>query len=155
MKQFDSWLAALVLVGGLMSSAQAQVEVTDPWVRGTVAGQKSTGAFMTLKSATAARLVEVKSPAAAVVEVHEMVMDVDVMRMRAVPSLDLPAGKPVEFKPGAYHVMLIDLKAPLKAGDKVPLSLVIEGKDGARKTLELQVPVRALAAGAGTEMQKN
>jgi copper(I)-binding protein len=70
------------------------------------------------------------------------------MRMRAVPALDLPAGKAVELKPSGYHVMLMDLKQQLKAGDSVPLTLVIEGKDGKRETLEIKAPVRALAEGA-------
>jgi copper(I)-binding protein len=70
------------------------------------------------------------------------------MRMRAVPALDLPAGKAVELKPGGYHLMLMDLKQQLKAGDSVPLTLVIEGKDGKRETLEVKAPVRALAGGA-------
>ena len=61
-------------------------------------------------------------------------------------SLELPAGQAVELKPGGYHVMLMDLKQPLNAGDTVPLSLVIEGKDGKRETLQVQAPVRALGA---------
>jgi len=71
-----------------------------------------------------------------------------VMKMRAIPGLDLPAGKAVELKPGGYHVMLMDLKVQVKEGDEVPLSLVIEGRDGKRQTLELKVPARALATPA-------
>jgi periplasmic copper chaperone A len=76
--------------------------------------------------------------------VHEMAMEGNTMRMRALPSLALPAGQAVELKPGGYHVMLMDLKQTLNAGDMVPLSLVIEGKDGKRETLQVQAPVRAL-----------
>ena len=116
----------VVTAAGLVfaASAFAQVTVKEPWVRGTVAEQKATGAFMQLNSAADARLVEVKSPVANIVEVHEMTMVDNMMKMRAVQGgLELPAGKTVELKPGSYHIMLIDLKAPLKEGATVPLTL--------------------------------
>jgi copper(I)-binding protein len=118
--------------------------VKDAWVRGTVAQQKATGAFMQITSAQGGKLVSVQSPAAGVVEIHEMSMSGDVMKMHAIPGLDLPAGQPVELKPGSYHVMMMDLKQQLKAGDSVALTLVVEGKDGKRETLDIKVPVRAL-----------
>jgi hypothetical protein len=127
----------------------AQVTVKDPWVRATVAQQKATGAFMQITSVQDSRLVEVKSPVAGVVEVHEMTMDKDVMKMRAIKGLDLPAGKSVELKPGGYHVMLMDLKQQMKDGDSVPVTLVIEGKDKKRSTIEVKAPVRPLASGGG------
>ena len=71
------------------------------------------------------------------------------MKMRAVPGLELPAGKPVDLKPGGYHVMLMDLKQPLKAGDTVPLTLVVEGKDKKRQTVEVKATVRELGAASG------
>ncbi len=137
-------LAAAISVG--VSAAHAQVTVTDPWASGTATGQKSTGAFMTLTSKADARLIEAKSPVAGVVEIHEMAMDGNVMKMRAINGLDLPAGKAVELKRGGYHVMLMDLKQPLKAGDTVPLTLVVEGKDKKRETIEVKAAVRALGA---------
>jgi len=129
-------------------AAQAQTTAADAWVRGTVAQQKASGAFMKLTSAQGGKLVAVQSPVAGVVEVHEMAMDGNVMKMRAVPALELPAGKAVELKPGGYHVMLMDLKQQLKEGETVPLTLVIEGKDGKRETLEVKAPVRSLSAAA-------
>jgi hypothetical protein len=123
----------------------AQVTVKDPWVRATVSAQKATGAFMQITSAQDARLVEARSPVAGVVEVHEMVMEKDVMKMRAVKGLDLPAGKTVELKPGGYHVMLMDLKQQMKEGDTVPVTLVVEGKDKKRSTIEVKAPVKPLA----------
>jgi hypothetical protein len=82
---------------------------------------------------------------AGIVEIHEMAMEGNVMKMRALPAgLDLPAGKSVELKPGGYHVMLMDLKKELKAGDTVPVTLVIEGADKKRETVEIKAPVRAL-----------
>ncbi len=128
----------------LSNAALAQVTVKDAWVRATVAQQKATGAFMQLQSAQEARLVAAQSPAAGVVEVHEMAMDGGVMKMRAVPSLALPAGKAVELKPGGYHVMLMDLKAQVKDGDTVPMTLVVEGKDGKRQNIEVKAVARAM-----------
>jgi len=126
--------------------AWSQTTVKDPWVRGTVAQQKASGAFMQITSAQGGKLVSASSPVAGVVEVHEMAMEGNVMRMRAVASLELPAGKTVELKSGGHHVMLMDLKQQLKAGDMVPLTLVVEGKDGKRETIEVKAPVRALGA---------
>jgi copper(I)-binding protein len=135
-------LAALIFAA---FPVMAQVTVKDPWVRATVSAQKATGAFMQITSAQDARLVEASSPVAGVVEVHEMVMEKDVMKMRAVKGLDLPAGKTVELKPGGYHVMLMDLKQQMKEGDTVPVTLVVEGKDKKRSTIEVKAPVKPLA----------
>lgn len=139
------FLAALALAG----AAQAQLTVSEPWVRGTVATQKVTGAFMTLSSASDAKLLEVRSPVAGLVEIHEMAMQGNTMQMRALKDgLALPAGKAVELKPGSYHVMLMDLKQPIKAGDTVPLTLTLvgEGADKQRQTLEVKATVKALGA---------
>ncbi|MBL8351432.1 MAG: copper chaperone PCu(A)C [Burkholderiaceae bacterium] len=131
--------------------ALAQTTVKDPWVRGTVAEQKATGAFMQITSSSGGRLVSASSPAAGVVEIHEMAMDGNTMKMRAIPGLDLPAGKAVELKPGGYHVMLMDLRTPLAAGASVDLTLVVEGKDGKKESIALKAPVRSLAAPAAAK----
>jgi copper(I)-binding protein len=141
-------VSALFLAMTVSLAAQAQVTVKDAWVRATVPQQKATGAFMHLQSAQDAKLLSAQSPVAGVVEVHEMSMDGGVMKMRAVPSLALPAGKVVELKPGGYHVMLMDLKAQVKDGDTVPVTLVVEGKDGKRQSVELKVPARTAATPA-------
>ena len=83
-----------------------------------------------------------RSSVAGVVEIHEMAMEGNVMKMRAVPGIELPAGKTVDLKPGGYHVMLMDLKQQLKDGETVPITLVIEGKDKKRETVEVKAPVR-------------
>lgn len=127
--------------------AQTTVKVEEAWVRGTVATQKATGAFMRLTPSANARLVEAKSPVAGVVEIHEMAMENDVMRMRQVPGLDLAAGRTLELKPGGYHVMLMDLKQPLKAGEQVPITLVFEDAAQKRFTQEVKAPVTALGGG--------
>jgi copper(I)-binding protein len=130
--------------------AAAQVAVTDAWVRGTVAGQTATGAFMQLKAAVDATLVSAASPVASIVEIHEMTMDGGMMKMNAVDRVSLPAGKAVDLKPGGYHVMLMGLAGPLRAGDAVPLTLTFEDKAGKRTTVELKAPVRPLTVGAMT-----
>ena len=144
-------LAATLVAAFASAPAWAQtaaVKVEGAWARASVQGQKGTGAFMRLTAQDGARLVRAESPAAGVTEVHEMKMDGDVMKMRAIPALDLPAGKTVELKPGGYHVMLMDLKAPLAKGATVPLTLVFKDAQGAESQMQLQVPVAAQAPGA-------
>ena len=141
-------LAALALA---VSGAQAQTTVKEPWVRGTVPQQKATGAFMHLTSAQGGKLVSASSPSAGVVEIHEMAMEGSTMKMRAIPGLDLPAGKSVELKPGGYHVMLMDLKAPLKEGESVAITLVVEGKDGKKESIEVKAPVKPLGDAKGAK----
>lgn len=139
----------LLLTAALLTSfaALAQVKVADPWVRATVAEQKVTGAFMQLTAAKAMTVVAISSPVAARVEIHEMKMaEGGVMQMRAVEALPLPAGQAVALKPGSYHVMLMGLKRPIKAGDTVPLTLTVEGADRQRSTVEIQAQARS---GAG------
>ncbi len=108
------------------------------------AGTASTG-WVTAKDS--AKLVSASSAAADVVEIHEMKMDKDVMKMAALPNgLDLPAGKTVELKPGSYHVMLMDLKAPLAVDSTVPVTLTFQDAKGNKTTQELKLPVKAMAA---------
>ncbi len=136
------------LLAALCGAASAQVEAQGAWARASVQGQMATGAFMKLTARQATRLVGVSSPAAAVAEVHEMRMEGDVMRMRAIPALALPAGVPVELKPGGYHLMLLDLKAPLQPGTAVPVTLTFRDASGKDSKLELSVPVAVRAPGA-------
>lgn len=140
---------SIILASALLAgAAQAQVSVNDAWVRATVPTQKATGAFMRLQAAQDSKLVSATSSAARSVEVHEMSMQNDVMKMRQVPFVALPAGKAVELKPGGYHLMLLDLNKQVKDGDTVPLTLVFEGKGGRRQSVDIQAPVRALGANA-------
>ncbi|MDT7518541.1 copper chaperone PCu(A)C [Rhodoferax sp. TBRC 17660] len=146
-------IATAVCVTGLAftSWAQAQnVEVQNAWARATVQGQKASGAFMTLTAQTPGRLVSVSSPVAGVAEVHEMKMEGDVMKMRALANgLELPAGKPVELKPGGYHVMLMDLKLPLQKDTTIPVTLVFKDAKGVETKKEIKLPVSQTApAGA-------
>ena len=147
--------AASLLTLGLAGTAFAQVTVSDPWVRATVVAQKASGAFMKLTATRDTRLVEARSPVAGVVEIHEMALENNVMRMRQIRGLDLPAGKAVELKPGGYHVMLMQLKGPLNVGDTVPITLVFEGPDKARESIEVKASVHALTAAGHGAMGKH
>ena len=139
------WMVSVVFFAAA-SSALAQVEAKDAWMRATVTQQKSAGAFMRLTSAQGARVLKVSTPVAGVAEIHEMSMVDNMMHMRAVDALEVPAGKTVDLKPGGYHIMLQDLKQPIKEGDVVPLTLVVEGSDGKLTNVDVKVPVKAVNA---------
>jgi copper(I)-binding protein len=145
-------VAASIFALTLAAGAAAEVRVDEPWSRATVAGQQASGAFMTLTSSSDARLVAVESPAAGLAEIHEMAMENNVMRMRAIDSLALPAGKPVELRPGGHHLMLLDLKKPLEAGRSVPLTLTVENAQGQRERIDVQAQIRPLGGGHGSRM---
>lgn len=119
-------VASVFLLGSAIALADAGVKVTNVWARSTAPGQTVAAAYLSLVSSAPAALVRAESPAAKVVELHEMKMEGDVMKMRAVPKIELPAGKEVKLEPGGLHVMLIDIKQPLKVGEKVPLTLLFE-----------------------------
>ena len=144
-------LKSLALIAALAcSTAYAQnIDIKDAWIRTSVPGQKATGAFMKITAKDGVKLVGASSPAAGVVEVHEMKMEGDVMKMRAIPGgLDIAAGKTVELRPGGYHVMLMDLKATLQKDSTVPLTLVFKDAKGVETKTELSVPVAMAAPGA-------
>jgi copper(I)-binding protein len=142
MKTNKHLLAAALTTACAVSAFAQTVTVTDAWARATVQGQKATGAFMKITAKDNAKLVGVSSPVAGVAEVHEMKMDKDVMKMAALPNgLDLPAGKAVELKPGGYHVMLMDLKAPLSKDSTIPLTLIVQDAKGVKSNIELKLLV--------------
>jgi len=105
---------------------------------------------MNITAKKGTRLVGVSSPAAGVAEVHEMKMEGDIMRMRALPGLDLAAGQTVSLKPGGYHLMLMDLKAPLANGSTVAVTLRFKDGKGIESKLDLVLPVALAAPGAVT-----
>jgi len=142
---------APVLAAAPVAQAQQLPKVEGAWVRAMVAGQQGTGAFMKITAPRAMQLVGVSTPVAGVAEVHEMKMEGEVMKMRALTELDLPAGRTVELKPGGNHLMLMDLKQPLKAGSTVAITLELRDASGAESRLELKVPVAAKAPGGGQE----
>ncbi len=127
------------------------VQVAGGWVRSTVPGQKGTGAFMHITARQALRLVGVTSAVAAVSEVHEMKMEGDVMKMRQIKGVDLPAGVAVELKPGGFHVMLMDLKQPVLPGSTVPLTLIFKDAKGVESKLDLNFKASTIAPGASAK----
>jgi copper(I)-binding protein len=132
---------AAVLLSTPSWAAPPAVEVTDAWVRATVPGQPVAGAYLTIRSRQAAQLVGVKSAVAKSAEIHSMSDEAGVMRMRKLEALALPAGEPVELKSGGNHIMLLEIKRQLKAGEKVPLTLTVE-QGGKKKAVAVEAEVR-------------
>ena len=153
MKHLATALSALIFC----AAASAQVTITDPWVRGTVPQQKASGLFMQIDAAQDVRLIGGSSPVAGVVEVHEMAMEGDVMKMRALKNgLEIAEGRTMALKPGGYHVMLMELKQQLKGGDTVPVTLTFEDIASKKQfTQEVKAPVTALGGGQAAPMQHN
>jgi copper(I)-binding protein len=136
------FVAAFALWGGAASSQVPSIQIDTPWARAS-AGRTS-AAYLTLKNAGEVddRLVAAATPAARRVELHNMTMDGNVMRMHAVPAIPVAARGTAELKPGGLHIMLIDLKSPLKRGDRIALTLKFE------KASEITVDVPIEAPGA-------
>ena len=131
------------------------VQVSKAWIRATVPGQTGSGAFMSLTSKTATRLVGISTSVAGVADVHEMKMQGDVMRMGVVAGgLELPAGKTVELKSGGYHVMLMDLNKTLVKGSTVAMTLRFKDAKGVESTMNITVPV-GLAPPSGVATSDN
>jgi copper(I)-binding protein len=141
-------LIALILIGIGYATAHEYtnkgVTVVHPWARATPGGAKVGGAYLEIKAAAGRgdRLIAVKSPAAGAAELHTHIMENGIVRMRRVDAIAVPAGKSVVLKPGGYHLMLMDLKAPLKEGDLLKLTLVFE-KAG---EIEVEATVEPLGA---------
>jgi periplasmic copper chaperone A len=132
------------LLGLLASCSQANesVAISDAWVRAMAPGQKVGAAYMTLKSTRDTTLVKVESPAAGSVEIHSMTMDNGVMKMRMLETLPLTGGKAAKLEPGGFHLMLFDLKQPLKAGDKVEFTLSFKDSAGKASSIKITSPVK-------------
>lgn len=149
MRNRFSLLLACTLIGlspGVsFAQSKGDLLIEKPWARATPPGAAVGGGYLTIRNKGAAgdRLVGVTSPASARMEIHEMAMEKDVMRMREVKGIDVPAKGAVELKPGGYHLMFMELKAPLKTGEKVPVTLRFE------KSGEVKVDFSVEAAGAG------
>jgi copper(I)-binding protein len=155
-QSIQGWILVSTPIAGFLFSmfvavtavAQANaIRVESPWTRATPPGASTGAGFLTAHNANAQadRLISASSAIAGRTELHEMAMEKDVMKMREVKSIPLAANGKLELKPGGYHLMLLQLKAPLKAGDKVPVTLQFE-KAGA---IKIELEVRAMGAGAG------
>jgi len=142
-----SGCVALALASAAAFAADVQLkslDIREPFARATPPGAKSTAVFMTIenKGKEADRLLSASSPMAGIVEIHEMKMDGGMMQMREVKGLEIKPGATVELKPGGYHVMLMDLKQPLKEGDSIPVTLKFE-KSG---SVDVKAAVGAMGA---------
>lgn len=147
MKPWRQFLAAFAGASMLApAAAELPLRVDEPWVRATVPAQGATGAFMRLSAQSDLRLMAAASEAAARVEIHRMAMVGQVMQMRAIDSLPLPAGKTVVLAPGGLHIMLLGLKHQARAGDVIPLTLHLEDAKGRRFTHKVEAMVRPLGA---------
>ena len=126
------------------------ITVVDPYVRMAPPGAMATAAFMVLKNSGGkdAKLVKAESGVAKVTELHTHLNEGGVMKMRQVPAIDIKAKGEAALQPGGLHVMMIDLKAPLKEGDTVPITLTFD--DGSSTRVDARV-VRTTAAPAATE----
>ena len=152
-KHYVAGLMMVVLAGAAQGQGHAQpsqpnaVAATAAWSRATPPGAQTAAVYLTLKSAFADKLVAISTPAAKTAQVHSMTMDGNVMRMRDVTNLDLPAGQPVSLQPGGYHIMLEGLAAPLKRGQTIPLHLTFQ------KSAPIDVQAVVATMGATTAPQ--
>lgn len=135
------WLAVLLLVS---TPAYAQLTIEAPWARATVPAARVAGAYLTVRNQSflADRLIGASSPVAARVEFHLHIADGEIMRMRQVQALDVPANGSLALKPGAAHLMFVDIRRPFKKGDVVPVTLRFERAG----ELTVRAPVGGLAA---------
>ena len=146
---FFAFLGCFVFSVMAQAQTQAQVPSQSPtvtvanaWARASVKGQSATGVFMNLKSTTHSQLVGVSTSVAKVSQVHQMIMDNNVMKMNALPNgLELKAGSWVELKPGGYHIMLSDLQKVLEKDSKIDLQLTFQDDSGKKTQMEVSVPV--------------
>lgn len=144
--KFQNTLLAALGILACQASWASPVTVSKAWIRPTAPGQTVAGAYLDILSRQPARLIAASSPVSPDVQIHWMQMDGDVMRMREVTAIELPKNKTVSLKPGGYHLMLMQLKKPIQAGETVPLTLVIETQRKRRT-----VKVNALAQSQPTE----
>ena len=142
-------LSLLAVVAHAHDYELKSLYIDHPFARATPAAARVAGAYLTVENKGTApdRLIAASSPVAGVTEIHEMTMDGGVMKMRAIPGIEIKAGAKVELKPGGYHVMLIELKQPLKNGDRFPLTLTFK-KAG---KIDVSVWVEDMASRGGSE----
>lgn len=150
MKKLSLLAAGLIASAGAFAGAADQVTVQDPYVRLAPPNAPATGAFMVIRNNgdKDVKVLKADNPASKVTELHTHINDGGVMKMRPVPAIDVKARGEAVLKPGGLHVMLIDLKAPMKEGDTVPLTLTFD--DGSTKKVDAKV-VKPTAAPAPME----
>lgn len=128
---------------GWLGIAQAEVKLSDAWVRASNPGQSVGAAYVTLSSSQDVTLVYIETARAGSVEMHSMTMQNGIMKMRSLEELAVPAGKPVKLAPGGLHLMLFELPTPFKAGEQVKFRLCFKDKQGNIAEQFVTLPVKA------------
>ena len=158
--KFVTTLATCLLTATAIGTAHAQkptaplkpfappVIVSEVWIKTTIPGGSVSAAYMRIQSPVALKLLKVEGSIAGDIQIHDMKMNDGVMEMKALDSVDIPAGQMVELKPGGKHVMLMQLAKPIHKGDKVPLKLVFESADKKKITVHVDATARENAGKA-------
>ena len=138
-KAITALLALFVFAPAFAGTAADDIQVMDPWAREVPPNMTTSAGFLTMKNTGSVehRLVAAESPWTGMVELHTHINDKGVMRMRPVKDMPVPAGGTTELKPGGLHLMLMKLNRHLKAGDRMPVTLVFE--DGSKKEIQAEV----------------
>ena len=144
-KRFLKIIVIASLLGACKANtgAESEVAITDSWVRENAPGQSVGAAYMTLNSPQDSTLVKVETQVAGVVEIHSMSMENNVMKMRMLTELQLEAGKPEKLAPGGFHLMLFDLKTPLKTGENAVFKLSFKDNAGKITLQSVSMPIKA------------
>lgn len=139
-------MASLLFSAAVQAGSAEQVSIVDPYIRLAPPNAQATAAFMTLKNSGDAdvKLLKADNPATRVTELHTHLREGGMMKMRPVAAIDIRAGGETELQPGGLHIMMIDLKAPMKEGDVIPITLTFD--DGSRKQIDVRV-VRSMEHG--------
>ncbi len=154
MKRLTMLAAGLIFSAGVLAGAADNVSVQDPYVRLAPPNAAATGAFMVIRNTgdKDVKVVKADNPVSKATELHTHLNEGGVMKMRPVPAIEIKAKGEAALKPGGLHVMMIDLKAPLKEGDSVPITLTFD--DGSSKQVDAKV-LRATAVPAPTEHKQH
>ena len=154
MKRLTVLAAGLLFSAGVLAGAADNVSVQDPYVRLAPPNAAATGAFMVIRNTgdKDVKVVKADNPVSKATELHTHLNEGGVMKMRPVPAIEIKAKGEAVLRPGGLHVMMIDLKAPIKEGDSVPITLTFD--DGSSKQVDAKV-LRATAAPAPTEHKQH
>ena len=150
MKKLSLLALGMMFSAGVIAGAADQVSVQNPYVRLAPPNAPATGAFMVIKNNgdKDVKVLKADNPVSRVTELHTHLNEGGVMKMRPVPAIEVKAKGEAVLQPGGLHVMMIDLKAPMKEGDVVPITLTFD--DGSSKQIDAKV-VRPMAAGMPME----
>lgn len=145
MKTIRSLCFTLFFVLAACAQADNDITISNAWARATAPGQKVAAAYMNLSSKLDAALIRAECDLAGSVEIHSMTMENDVMKMRMLEELALPAGKTVSLAPGGFHLMLFNLKQPLDAGKQAKFTLYFRTDAGEEKSIDITIPIKTSA----------